>query len=98
MPYIDQDQRKDKIKKDTNEGTYAIYEGQEWTLSAFKSKIFPIKLTQGKWLKILTLKQMPPRLPISLAQVKVGHVSGNLLNHYILYIKQKKLLKKSIAI
>ena len=35
---------------------------------------------QGKWLKILTLKQMLQRIPLSLAQVKAGITSENLLN------------------
>ena len=34
----------------------------------------------GKGLKILTLKQMLQRLPIALAQVKVGNTPENLLN------------------
>ena len=34
----------------------------------------------GKVLKILTLKQMLQRLPIALAQVKVGNTPENLLN------------------
>ena len=38
------------------------------------------KLTKGKRLKILTPKQLLQRLPIALAQVKVGNASENLLN------------------
>ena len=34
------------------------YEGRELTINAFKSTIFTLKSTQGKGLKILTLKQM----------------------------------------
>ena len=37
---------------------YALYEGRELTLNAFKSGIFPIKATQRKGLKILTPQQM----------------------------------------
>ena len=37
------------------------------------------KLTKGKRLKILTPKQLLQRLPIALAQVKVGNASENLL-------------------
>ena len=49
-------------------------------------------------LKILTPKQMLQRLPIALAQLKVGKNSENLLNeirqiYYSLYLS-KKLLKK----
>ena len=36
----------------------ALYEGQELTLNAFRSRIFPIKEKQGKRLKILTSKKM----------------------------------------
>ena len=41
------------------------------------------------------------RLPIPLAQVKAGNTYENLLNEFrqiILYLKQKKLLKKYITI
>ena len=38
----------DKRKKnDTYESVNAVYEGRELPHSAFKSKIFPLKLTQG---------------------------------------------------
>ena len=59
---------------------YALYEGQESTLNAFKSGIFPIKATKGEGLKILTPKQMLQRLPIALALVKAGNTSKDLLN------------------
>ena len=36
--------------------------------------------TKGKWLKILTPKQMLQRLPIALGQVKAGNNSQSLLN------------------
>ena len=42
-----------------------------------EAKYRPIK---GTGLKILTPKQMLQRLPIALAQVKVGNNSENLLN------------------
>ena len=46
-------------------------------------------------LKILTPKQILQRLPIALAQVKVGNTSENLSGKsYILCIKNKKLTKK----
>ena len=38
------------------------------------------KTTYGEGLKILTLKQMLPRLPIVLARVKAGNIAENLLN------------------
>ena len=57
-----------------------------------------MKEKQGKRSKILTPKQMLQRLPITLAKVKAGNTSENLLNEirqiYILCIDQKKLLKK----
>ena len=37
------------------------------------------KATKGKGLEILTPKQMLQRLPIVLAQAKVGNISENLL-------------------
>ena len=54
--------------------------------------------TKGTGLKILTPKQMLQRLPITLAQVKTGNNSKNLLNEirqivYSLY-QPKYLLKK----
>ena len=54
---------------------------------------------QGKGLKILTLKQMLQRLPISLAQVKAGNMSESLLNEirqivYSFY-QSKKITKKA---
>ena len=55
------------------------------------------KTKYGTGLKILTPKQMLQRLPIALAQLKVGKNSENLLNeirqiYYSLYLS-KKLLK-----
>ena len=54
--------------------------------------------TEGKGLKILTPKQILQRLPISLAQVKAGNNSENLLNKirqivYFLY-QSKQITKK----
>ena len=71
---------------------------------AFKSGIFlkPEELKQSKkkgtGLKILTLKQMLQRLPITLAQIKEGNNSESLLNEirqifYFLY-QSKKFTKK----
>ena len=85
---LDQERLKIEIKKETYERAYALYEGRELTLNAFRSGIFTIKETQRKgwpsnlatWLKILTPKQMPQRLPIAIAQVKAGNVSENVRN------------------
>ena len=54
--------------------------------------------TEGKGLKLLTLKQMLQRLPIALAQVKAGNNSESLLNEirqivYSLY-QSKEITKK----
>ena len=49
---------------------YTLYERQELTINAFKSRIFTLKSTQGKGLKILTLKQMFQWLPIVFEQIK----------------------------
>ena len=72
-------------KQNTFDSVNALYEGRELTLNHFRSRIFPIKATQGKGhprmlplrpldvakrVKILTSKQMLQRLPIALAQVK----------------------------
>ena len=45
-----------------------------------KTGIFPLKLSQGKGLRILTPKQRLQRLPIPLAQPKAGNTSEDLLN------------------
>ena len=57
---------------------------------------------EGKGLKILTPDQMLSRLPITLAQLKVGNNSQNLINEirqllYSLY-RSKKLPKQSTTI
>ena len=56
------------------------------------------KAKHGKGPKILTPKQMLQRLPIALAQVKVGNTSENLLNeiHQIIYffVSTKRNYKK----
>ena len=85
-------------KIDTYESAYALYEGQELTLNAFRSWIFSIKSTPGKGLKILTPKQMLQRLSTVLAQVKAGNTSERLLNEvrqiiHSLY-RVKELTKK----
>ena len=52
---------KDK-KRNTFDSVNALYEGQELSVNAFRSGIFPIKETKGNRLKILTPKQMLQRL------------------------------------
>ena len=53
---------------------------------------------EGKGLKILTTKQMIPRLPIDFAQIEAGNTSKNLLNEIrqiIFYqYRQKGFTKK----
>ena len=79
---------------------------KEMVLNAFKSKIFLIKSLEtdvlnsyNSKLKVSTLKQMLPRLPIALAQVQAGNNSKNLLNEirqiaYSLY--QSKVITKKV--
>ena len=98
---------KEKIqeKKIAEKNLYNFYESREMVLNAFKSKIFLIKskgsgilnINHSK-LKILTPKQMLKRFPITLAQVKAGNNSENLLNEirkivYSLY-QSKQITKK----
>ena len=71
---------KDK-KRGIYESAYALYEGRELALNKFKSRIFPIKVTQDK---------KTQRLPKAAAQGKAGSTSENLLNEirqikYFLY-------------
>ena len=49
----------------------------DYTIIVSKAKY---EVKHGKGLKILTPKNMLPRLPISLAQVKAGNTSENVLN------------------
>ena len=54
--------------------------------------------TTGTGLKMLTLEQLPQRLPVALAQIKAGNNSENLLNEirqivYSLY-QSKEITKK----
>ena len=76
----------------------SLCDGSELVISAFKSGLFPLKLTTRTGLKILTPKQLLQRLPIALAQVKAGNNSENLLNEirkivYSLY-QLKEITKK----
>ena len=74
-------------------------------LNGFKSKIFLTKSTgtgianiDDSKLKIFTPKQILQRLPTTLAQVKAGNNSENLLNeiHQIIYsfYQSKEITKK----
>ena len=65
--------KESKEIKNTYESVYALCEGRELTLNAFKSGIFPIKAAKGEGIKILTPKQMLQRLPIALAKIKAGN-------------------------
>ena len=56
--------------------------------------------TEGTGLKILSPKQMLQRLPIALAQVKVGNNSESLLNEIrqiIYYLYQSKQITKKLC-
>ena len=82
-----QNEEKKREKKIVKKNLIKFYGGREASLNAFKSKIFLTKSTgsgildtDNSKLKILTPKQMLQRLPIALAQVKVGNNSENLLN------------------
>ena len=45
----------DKNKQiDVFECAKNLYEGREWVFNAFKSRLFPLKLTNGTGIKILT--------------------------------------------
>ena len=68
----EQDQKKARIKKrNTYESAFALYEDELLMLPKVEQKLFPLKSTNVKGLKILAPKQMLQRLPIALAQVKV---------------------------
>ena len=76
--------------KNTFESVNALYEGRELTLSAFRSRIFPIKATKCDGLKIITPKQMLQRLAIALEKVMAGSTSENLLNEICqIFVKMK---------
>ena len=95
----DQDQRKVGKKINAFESVYACYKGRKLTGNSSKSEIFPIKSTQGKWINILTPKQMVQRLPISLAQVNAGSISENLLNQIrkiINFLNREKEITKNV--
>ena len=70
-----------KLKEDVLNSARALLKGIELVFKAFESGIFlkPEELKKGKELKILSPKQMLQRLPIALAQIKVGNDSESLL-------------------
>ena len=99
-----QDPKQKKIKSDVLESVRALVKGRELMYNAFRSGIFHrLKNSQkgegaNEQLKILTSNQMLKRLPIALAQVKVGNNSEILLNEirqivYSLY-RSKEITKK----
>ena len=91
------DHKKKKIReKFFLESRTALDEGREITLNAFKSGIFPIKATKSKGHKILTPKQMLQRLPITLAQVKVGNSSEYLMRQIIYSLYQPREITKKV--
>ena len=87
-----------KKKKNILNSAQNLYYGRELVINAFKSRLFPLKSTTGRGLKVLTPKQMLQRLPITLAQVKTRNNSESSLNEirqivYSLY-QSKQLTKK----
>ena len=87
-----------KTKKNILNSAQNLYYGRELVINAFKSRLFPLKSTTGRGLKVLTPKQMLQRLPITLAQVKTRNNSESSLNEirqivYSLY-QSKQLTKK----
>ena len=68
-------------KAPTYKNVNKILKKRQKVLTAFESKIFPIRNpTQWKGIKILTLKQMLQRLAVALAEVKSSNTSEILLN------------------
>ena len=76
------DPKQKKLKSDVLHSVRALDKGRELMYNAFRSGIFHRleKSQEGEGLKILTPNQMLKRLPIALAQVKVGNNSESLLN------------------
>ena len=100
------DPEKKKLKSDVLNSVSSLVQGREMVLTAFKSKIFhrlqksqkAEGANEGERIKILTPNQMLKRLPIALAQVKVGNNSESLLNEirqivYSFY-RSKEITKK----
>ena len=98
MINLDQEKKKIKKKKFFFGSVNALYEGRKLTANAFRSRIFSVNTTQGRRLKILTLKQMHQRIPTALPHVKAGNTCEELLNEirqviYSLY-QEKEITKK----
>ena len=81
-----QNPEKKQKKGDVPKNLFALSDDRQRVLDAFGSKIFPIKIERTGFsdkasnnsnLKILTPKQIPPRLPIALAQIKAGNTIWN---------------------
>ena len=53
---LGQGQMKSKVKKWCFDSPKYLCEGRELVLNAFKSGLFPLKLTKGTWFKILPPK------------------------------------------
>ena len=93
---LDREQKKVTWKtKKTFDSVNAVHDGRELTRKAFKSGVFPLKLSQGEWFKILTNKKMLRRLPTALAKGKAGNTSENLLKEickiiYSFYQKKRR--------
>ena len=77
-----------QLKADIVDSVTSLFQGREMVINACKSGIFQLskesqedeESQEGKGLKILTPNQMLKRLPIAIAQVKVGNNSESLLN------------------
>lgn len=61
---------------------YALYNGKEIGLKAFKSGIFPLKPIQRAGIETLLTEKMLQRLPMELAQEEAGNTLEELLNEF----------------
>ena len=69
-----------KKKKTKEKNTIRLLKVRQKVLNGLESKMFPVgKQIQRKGIKILNPKQMLQTLPITLAPVKAGNTSQNLL-------------------
>ena len=67
-------------QRETISNLETLYKSREEVINFLETILKRKNETEGKGLKIITPKQMLQRLPIALAQVKVGNNSENLLN------------------
>ena len=95
-----QNSESQKVKEDVLNSAMALLKGREMIFKTFESGIFlkSKELKKRTELKILTPKRILQRLPIALAQIKVGNNSERLLNEirqivYSLY-QSKEITKK----